>query len=117
MAFDLQTFLRQVEPSAINRFLELYGKGQSVDWQQGTAAAANTVLDALDHDGWAISALENCDLIAANGGRDLLRAAGDRRPELIPGLDNLDFNEETCAVWLATQDREFSITSSRPRTR
>jgi hypothetical protein len=107
VAFDIQTFLRQVEPSAINGFLERYGKGQPVDWQQGTVAAANTVLDALDHDPWAISALENCELIAANGGRDLLRSAGHRRPELMPGVDNLDVNDETCAIWLATQDREI----------
>ena len=107
MAFDVQTFLRQVEPSAIDRFLELYGNGQSVDWQQSTAVAANRVLDAPKDDDWAISALENCELIAANGGRDLLRSAGHRRPELMPGVDNLDFNVETCAVWLATQNREL----------
>ncbi|HEY5829997.1 MAG TPA: hypothetical protein VIV01_16680, partial [Hyphomicrobiaceae bacterium] len=87
VTFDIQKFLRQVEPSAINGFLERYGEGQSVDWQQGTTAAANAVLDALHHDGWAISALENCELIAANGGRDLLRTAGHRRPELMPGVD------------------------------
>lgn len=107
VTFDIQKFLRQVEPSAINGFLERYGEGQSVDWQQGTTAAANAVLDALHHDGWAISALENCELIAANGGRDLLRTAGHRRPELMPGVDNLDVNDETCAVWLATQNREI----------
>ena len=106
MAFDIQTFLRQVEPSTIDRFLELYGNGQSVDWQQSTAVVANDVLDALKDDDWAISALENCELIAANGGRDLLRSAGHRRPELMPGVDNLDVNAETCAVWLATQNRE-----------
>jgi hypothetical protein len=107
VAFDIQTFLRQVESSAIDDFLELYGNGQSVDWQQGMPPAAITVLDALGHNGWAISALENCELIAANGGRDLLRSAGHRRPELMPGVDNLDVNNETCAVWLATQDREI----------
>ena len=107
MAFDIQKFLRAVEPSAINGFLERYGKGQSVDWQQSMVATANAVLDALDHDTWAISALENCDLIANNGGRDLLRSAGHRRPELMPGVDNLDVTNETCAVWLATQDREI----------
>jgi hypothetical protein len=107
VAFDIQTFLRQVEPSAINGFLERYGKGQSVDWQQGMAAAAITVLDALGHDDWAISALENCELIATNGGRELLRSAGHRQPELMSGLDNLDVNDETCAVWLASQNREL----------
>ena len=106
VTFDIQTFLRQVEPSAINGFLERYGEGQSVDWQQGTTAAANAVLDALHHDGWAISALENCELIAANGGLTS-RTAGHRRPELMPGVDNLDVNDETCAVWLATQNREI----------
>jgi hypothetical protein len=107
VAFDIHTFLREVKPSAIDGFLERYGKGQPVDWQLGTVAAANAVLEALDHDAWAISALENCELIAVNGGRDLLRSAGHRRPELMPGVDNLDVNNETCAVWLATQDREI----------
>lgn len=87
-------------------FLQRYADGSLV-WSHGIPIEANKVLDAIAHDDWAISALENCALIATSGGRDLLRSAGYHRPELMSGVDNLDVNDETCALWLATQDRDL----------
>lgn len=103
MAFNIQAFLRVVDRETLSAFLRRHGDGKTVDWQRDETSRANIVIEALATHTWAIAALENCSLIAASGGRDLLRSAGHHRRDLMPGVDNIDFNNETCAVWLATE--------------
>ena len=107
MAFDLQAFVPRVHHGIMDAFLKQHGAGQEIDWQENAETVVGVVLEALKNNSWAIAALENCELIAASGGRDLLRTAGHHRPELMHGVDNIDANDETCAVWLAAHDRDI----------
>ena len=113
MSFDIQAFLRLVESNVADDFINRHGNGKPVDWQQAPTTIVRDVVDALSGNSWAIGALESCKLIADSGGRDLLRSAGHHKQVLMSGVDNLDANDETCAVWLATEDREvFSLVVS-----
>ena len=105
--FDIQEFLHRVEPETVSGFLKRHGNGKLVEWQEDAATIAREVVAALADNDWAAGALESCELIADSGGRDLLRTAGDHKPNLASGVENLDANDETCAVWLATEDPDI----------
>lgn len=107
MAFDLQAFIPRVRNEVMDAFLKRHGTGQQVEWQQDAATITGVVLEALKDNSWAIAALENCELITASGGRELLRTAGHRRPDLMHGVDDIEANDETCAVWLAGSSPEI----------
>jgi hypothetical protein len=107
MPFDIESFLRRVEPDVMDGFLGRHGNGHQVDRQDHPRKIAQDVLAALDSKDWAVAALENCDLIAGSGGRTLLRSAGDHETTLIQGVEDLNRNDETCAVWLATMNPDL----------
>lgn len=107
MPFDIQDFLPRVNPEVADSFFKRYGNGMEIDWQQDAGTVARYAVDALANNDWAAGALESCQLIAQGGGRDLLRTAGDLKASLAPGVEDLASNDETCAVWLATHDRDI----------
>jgi hypothetical protein len=104
--FNLDDFLSHVETDVADAFLKRHGNGIEVDWQQGRAARARAFIAALADNDWAASALESCELIATSAGRVLLMTAGDYDPSLAVGVEDLDKNDETFALWLATNNRD-----------
>jgi hypothetical protein len=108
MAFDPVRLLRRVEIDIVKDFVKAHGgreAAEGIDWQQESKHLASDIVSALREKNWALGALENCALIADGGGRALLRSAGHHRPQLMEGVDNPDWTDESCAIWLAARDR------------
>ena len=106
MAFNLQTFLTKIDHNSLDAFLAKYGDGGRVEWQEALSVIEQDVVDALGAKPWAMAALEHCDLIADNGGRDILRSVADWKRELLAIVDDIEATDQTCAVRLATSDHE-----------
>jgi len=107
MAFDPVRLLGRVEIAIMKDFVNAHGErdaAERIEWQQESRPLASDIVSALREKNWALGALENCALITKGGGRPLLRSAGYHRPQLMDGVDNPEWTDETCAVWLATQD-------------
>ena len=107
MAFDPVRLLRRVEIAIMKDFVKTHGgrdAAEQIEWQQESKPLASDIVSALREKNWALGALENCALIAEGGGRALLRSAGHHRPQLMDGVDNPEWTDETCAVWLAARD-------------
>ena len=122
MAFDSVRLIKRVELEIMKDFVNTHGghdAAERIEWQQESKALASDVVSALREKSWALGALQNCALIAEGGGRALLRSAGHARPELMGGVDNPEWTDETCAVWLASRDQELfdQIVSAAHATR
>jgi hypothetical protein len=110
MAFDLVRLLKRVDIAIVKDFVMSHGgrdAAERIEWQQENIPLASDVLSALREKNWALGALESCVLIAEGGGRALLRSAGHHRPELMHGVDNPEWTDESCAVWLALRDERL----------
>ncbi|MEM7776350.1 MAG: hypothetical protein AAF732_12145 [Pseudomonadota bacterium] len=104
MAFELRKLVPKVDHAVLADFVSKYGAPADVPWSGETTQIAATIQSALDAQPWAWSALTYCELIPAHGGRELLRTAGHYNSKLMNGVDNPEWTDETCSIWLATHD-------------
>ncbi len=104
IAFELKKFIPKVHPAVFQSFIDEHGSRKKIEWQEPFSNVAFAIEAALASNTWAYGAMEHAELISANGGRELLRSAGHYRSDLMPGVDDPERTDETCAIWLATKD-------------